>query len=85
MKFNDGLQIAAGILAAIGISVGSIFVGLVVGPYVVAVPFLVMTGLGFVAWMQRRKMPSPFLTGLLIGVCISLLACATCDIWIFSR
>lgn len=85
MKFTDGLQIASGILAAFGIAAGSLVLGLFVGPYVVAIPFLVMIGLGFVAWMQRRKISSPFLTGLLIGVCASLLLCATCDIWIFSR
>lgn len=40
--------------------------------------------MGISLWSKRKETPSPFRTGLLIGICISLLLFTTCDVYVFG-
>ena len=89
MTVAQGFQIAGGILAALGILVAGIVMEMPLeralpGGWIFGIPFVLLAAVGVVAWFKRRKRPSAFLNGLLIGVCISMLLCAACDARLFG-
>jgi len=89
MTITDGLEVFGGILTTLGI----LFLAAFVTTFVVtmtesnwglAIPYLVLAATGIVAWRKRREAPSPFLNGLIIGACISMLVCSACDVSVFN-
>ena len=84
MTFEDGFKVFLGIIAGLGLLLVCFFAGYaafdVVGdPAIYAnmiVPFLAGVGV----WVRRKNHPSPFLNGLLIGICLTFLLCTTCDV-----
>lgn len=85
MTITDGLEVFGGILTTLGILFVAVFVTTPVvvvtgSKWGLAIPFLVLAAIGILAARKRRDAPSPYLNGLIIGACISMLVCCTCDI-----
>lgn len=86
MNFRYGLQITAGIIAGLGILVvASFFAGVIAlsatnKDWAVYANLAVPVIAGIAVWSRRQKNPSPFLNGLFIGICLSLLLSTACDV-----
>ena len=85
MTLTDVFKIAGGIVVPLGLLAGSVLVGSIFFPLSLILPFLVFPATVVFASVKGRKSQSQFLQGLLIGSCISLLICTTCDVWNFTR
>lgn len=89
MTITDGLEVFGGIITTVGILVLAAFltspvVAVTGSTWVLAIPFLVLATVGIVAWRKRRETPSPYLNGLIIGACVSVLICSACDVSVFN-
>ena len=90
MTARQGFQIAGGIVTALAALVASIILAMGLERFLPSgwglwVPFALLAAVGVAAWFKRRARSSAFLSGLVIGICFSILLCASCDAWIFTR